>query len=434
VRRPLNIFWFRRDLRLEDNTGLGHALAAGLPVLPVFIFDTDILSSLEDPSDPRVAFIHTRILYMQEQLVKKGSGIHAFHGRPVEIFRELIQTYEVKNIFTNHDYEPYAIRRDEEIKSLAKEKGVGFSSYKDQVIFEKSEIVKENGEPYSVFTPYARKWKEKLEGVTLSSQKVNFTAFLPQAGSIPSLQDIGFIKSSITPSVIPQVENELILRYDSTRDIPGIEGTSRLGVHLRFGTISIRQLVKKALDHPSKFLDELIWREFFQAILWHFPQVVHQSFRPQFDKIRWRNNEQEFGAWCKGRTGYPLVDAGMRELAATGFMHNRVRMVTASFLVKHLLVDWRWGEAWFASKLLDYELASNNGNWQWVAGSGCDAAPYYRIFNPTIQQKKFDPEGVYVRRWVPEYDTLEYPLPIVEHAMARERFLKVMESRNQDHH
>ena len=424
---PVHIFWFRRDLRLEDNTGLQQALRDGIPVLPVFLFDKNILDALENRSDPRVGFIHLQVEKLHRQLKSLGSGMVTGIGKPEEFFGQLTRDYEVEKVFTNHDYEPYARLRDREIKQYLEGNGIAFHSFKDQVIFEKSEIVKDNGEPYTIFTPYARKWKEQLRQQGLPAPAKRVGKFLQYPGVMPSLEKIGFQKSGLTPAVDPVVDEELLRHYHNTRDIPALRGTSRLGVHLRFGTLSIRELVRKAAALDEKFLDELIWREFYQMILWHFPEVVHRSFRRDFDRVQWRNNEEEFRRWCEGNTGYPMVDAGMRELAATGFMHNRLRMITASFLVKHLLIDWRWGEAWFAWKLLDYELASNNGGWQWAAGCGCDAAPYFRIFNPELQQKKFDPEGIYIRNWVPEYGTPDYPVPIVEHRFARDRFLKVME-------
>jgi deoxyribodipyrimidine photo-lyase len=425
---PINIFWFRRDLRLHDNAGLYHALKSNNPVLAVFIFDTNILDQLPNKADRRVTFIHDALNKLQQQLADTNSSLRVCHGTPLQAFEELTVQYKIEKVFTNHDYEPYALERDALIKEFLNEKGISFHTFKDQVIFEKNEVLKDDGKPYTVFTPYSKKWKDTLNEFYLKAYatELYFSNFYQQpAKEVPSLSSIGFVK---TADNFPQPDliNALVKQYEKQRDYPAIEGTSRLGVHLRFGTISIRQLVATAQKLSEVFLNELIWREFFQMILWHFPQVGKgRAFRPEYDFIQWRNNEDEFERWCTGETGYPIVDAGMRELNATGFMHNRVRMITASFLAKHLLIDWRWGEAYFAEKLLDYELASNNGNWQWAAGCGCDAAPYFRIFNPHIQTKKFDPQHKYINKWVPELNELTYPTPIVDHEMARKRCLEV---------
>ena len=424
---PVSIFWFRRDLRLEDNAGLCHALKGDLPVVPIFIFDRHILDELEDRNDARVDFIHQALVKMQTQLVQMGSTLDIRHGHPSEIFSQLLNDYKIKAVYTNDDYEPYARKRDEEIKELLAFNGIAFHSFKDQVLLAKNEVLKDDGKPYTIFTPYSRKWKEKAVDALYRAYPVHpyKKGFHKQAArQLPSLTSMGFAASSMSfPPA--ELDRTLITQYKERRDFPSLDATSHLSVHLRFGTISIRRLAAEARSLSETFLNELIWREFYQMILWHFPQVVTQSFKPAYDKIRWRNDESEFESWCNVMTGYPIVDAGMRELNATGFMHNRVRMITASFLTKHLLIDWRWGEAYFAKKLLDYELASNNGGWQWAAGSGCDAAPYFRIFNPTLQTKKFDAELKYIRRWVPELDDLSYPTPIVEHEFARERCLGV---------
>lgn len=418
------VFWFRRDLRLFDNCGLYHALQSGYPVLPLFIFDTDILDHLSH-DDRRVVFIHQRIFSIQSQLTDKGTSLLVLHGTPLQAFETLLKNFNVKKVFTNHDYEPYAINRDSRVTALLSSHDVSFHSFKDQVIFEKNEIVKKDNTPYHIFTPYANAWKTQY----LNSTKQRFPSenhignFLKTHFSkIPTLEELGFADMQIDVSPAT-AEPEIIRHYDQTRNIPSLEGTTRLSVHLRFGTVSIRELAAKGAKWNQHWLQELIWREFFMMILYHYPSVVTQSFKPQYDNIEWRNNETEFDRWCKGRTGYPLVDAGMRELNETGFMHNRVRMVVASFLTKHLLTDWRWGESYFAEKLLDYELASNNGNWQWAAGCGCDAAPYFRIFNPTEQQKKFDPQFKYIRRWIPDY-TPGYIEPMVDHEFARKRALE----------
>ncbi len=427
MNKKIAIHWFRRDLRLEDNSALFHTLKNHASVLPLFIFDTDILDRLEDKYDARVTFIYDSILQLQAQLAKQGSTIIVRCGRPLDIWKELIVEFQVEAVHTNHDYEPYAIQRDELIRDLLTANGIPFYTYKDQVIFEKNEVLKNDGMPYTVFTPYSRKWKEGLTKKSFIQFDANKYAGHFCKLNIHenlSLKEIGFGRSALKFSP-PQIDRALISDYDKTRDSPSVSGTSRLSVHLRFGTIRIRKLMSIAQTLNEKYFNELIWREFYQMILWHFPFVATRSFKQEYDRIEWRNNEKEFQAWCEGRTGYPLVDAGMRELNATGFMHNRVRMVTASFLSKHLLIDWRWGEAYFAKKLLDFELASNNGGWQWAAGTGADAAPYFRIFNPTAQAVKFDPANEYIRKWVPEFDGPDYPEPIVDHKFARERALKI---------
>lgn len=422
----INVFWFRRDLRLNDNAGLFHALNAELPVLGIFIYDTTILDELEDQNDRRVSFIYHHLLSVQKRLEDEGSSLEIFHSAPLEAFQKLTAQYEVERVFTNGDYETYATERDALVERFLLNKGIAFTTFKDQVIFEKDEIVKENGEPYQIFTPYSKKWKSMLSEERLrpfASESLLKNLLQRKRGRFPSLREIGFMEGPDFPPL--SVDEKTIEQYHRTRDIPSIQGTSRLGIHLRFGTISIRQVAARALELNQIFLNELIWREFFMQLLWHYPRLVNEACKKEYDQIIWRNNEKEFQAWCSGQTGYPIVDAGMRELNATGFMHNRVRMITASFLVKHLLIDWRWGEAYFAKRLLDYELASNNGNWQWVAGCGCDAAPYFRIFNPYTQTKKFDPELNYIRQWVPELESFSYPEPIVDHEAARQRCLKV---------
>lgn len=432
--QSVNLFWFRRDLRLNDNAGLWHALKDKNPVVPVFIFDRNILDELDDKTDRRVEFIHAALEEMQAKLLSIGSSLDVHYGFPPDIYKKLLKHYKIEKVFTNHDYEPYATQRDKEIAALLKDAGVSFHTYKDQVIAEKSEVVKDDGKPYTIFTPYSRKWGAVVNDFYLSSYptKKYWKNFYKQDEiAIPSLASMKFKPAGISfPS--KKWKEDIIRKYREQRDIPAIQGTSRLSVHLRFGTISIRELAREAGSLNATYLNELIWRDFYQTILWHFPRIVTHSFKPEYDKIQWRNNEKEFEAWCNGSTGYPIVDAGMRELNETGFMHNRVRMITASFLTKHLLVDWRWGEAYFAKKLLDYDLASNNGGWQWAASSGCDAVPYFRIFNPYLQTKKFDPELKYIRKWVPEFEAIvsvstnhTYPQPIVEHEFARKRCLEV---------
>jgi deoxyribodipyrimidine photo-lyase len=422
----INVFWFRRDLRLTDNHGLFKALTSGKPVLPVFVFDTQILDKLERPLDLRVQFIHETLSEIHRFLSEIGTGLTIFFGKPVDFFTQLCTEYNIDCVFTNHDYEPYAIERDTKIADLLQTNGIQFQSTKDHVYFEKREVVKDDGNPYTVFTPYSKKWKIRMAGESpqFYPAEKHFSNFLRyQANPLPSLQSMGFEASSFTfPSIT--VNHKLIDTYTEKRNFPGIQGTSHLGIHLRFGTISIRQLVATARMLNETFLNELIWRDFYHMILFNFPHIGRgEAFRREYDNIKWLNNEEEFKKWCSGETGYPIVDAGMRELSATGFMHNRVRMITASFLSKHLLIDWRWGEAWFASKLLDFDLAANNGGWQWAAGSGCDAAPYFRVFNPTLQAQKFDPQGNYIKKWVPELDGLAYSQPIVNHEFARKRCL-----------
>ncbi|MDE3253521.1 MAG: deoxyribodipyrimidine photo-lyase [Bacteroidota bacterium] len=428
--KPLvNLMWFRRDLRLTDNAALYQALQNDRPVIPVFIFDRNILDKLEDRSDKRVCFIHAAILAIQAELKSVGSSIEVYHGFPEKVFTELADTYDIGTVYTNHDYEPYAKQRDLSVKNLLAEKGVGFHTCKDQVIFEKEEVCKDDGKPYTVFTPYANKWKATLTDKDLASypvQNFNNNFYQRTPAKIPSLKEMGFVAQEI--SFPPkQVSKELIQHYQERRNFPSLEnGTSRLGVHLRFGTISIRKLARYARELSETYLNELIWRDFYHMILWHFPRVGEgKSFKPAYDMIQWRNDENEFQRWCDGMTGYPIVDAGMRELNATGFMHNRVRMITASFLTKHLLIDWRWGEAYFAQKLLDFDLAANNGGWQWASSSGCDAAPYFRVFNPYLQTEKFDKDLHYIKKWVPEFQEFSYPQPIVQHEFARKRVLEV---------
>ncbi|WP_254562710.1 cryptochrome/photolyase family protein [Dyadobacter diqingensis] len=427
-KEKIAVFWFRRDLRLHDNAGLYYALKSGLPVLPLFIFDKTILDQLDNKEDQRVTFIYQAISGLKKELQNLGSDIAVHYGSPADVWKDLLEQYDIAEVFTNHDYEPYASERDGEIKSLLQKQDIVFRTYKDQVIFEKQEVLTGQNTVYTVFTPYSKAWKAKCNTFFLSSypNEKYFSGFLKtKTTSLLTYKEIGFVE---TKPEFPadHVKSELIENYDETRNYPAIHGTTRLGIHLRFGTVSIRDLARTALEKSDTWLNELIWRDFYHQILWNFPHVGKgKAFRPAYDNIRWRNNENEFALWCQGKTGYPLVDAGMHELNETGFMHNRVRMVTASFLTKHLLIDWRWGEAYFAEKLLDYDLAANNGGWQWAAGSGTDAAPYFRIFNPTAQAEKFDPKGVYIKKWVPELNSLNYPAPIVDHKFARERCLKV---------
>jgi deoxyribodipyrimidine photo-lyase len=425
VAEKISVCWLRRDLRLFDNNALKEALKSPFRVLVIFIFDRNILDKLPDSKDKRVVFIHRELEKINRELQEKGSALKVFNSTPKEAFQELFSEYEVQEIYANHDYEPYAISREREIAELATEKSVEFHTFKDQVVFEKDEILKPDGDPYTVYTPYSKKWKENFFRNSIEDHdcKLRSEDFLPFPNEeIPSLKEIGFedLDAEIPPA---DFSEDLLRNYKKTRDLPAVDGTSHLGTHLRFGTVSVRQVVAKAAQFSETFLNELIWREFFMMILYHFPHVEDHNFRSKYDRLQWRNNEKEFELWCRGETGYPMVDAGMRQLNETGWMHNRVRMITAGFLTKHLLIDWRWGEAYFAEKLLDYELASNNGNWQWAAGTGCDAAPYFRIFNPETQLKKFDPNLEYVRTWIKDYKP-GYLEPVVEHKFARERALE----------
>jgi len=423
----INIFWFRRDLRWEDNVGLYHALNSEYAVMPIFIFDTDLISQLPK-DDARITFIYDTLQKMRRFVNKTfNSSLALYHGKPLEIFQKLCRQYHIDTVYTNHDYEPYARSRDTEIENFLKDKHIALKTYKDHVIFEKSEVVKKDGNPYRVYTAYMKMWRAKFNREYLNEFKSNsLLSNLVQEPNLPNLDlnSIGFMRS--TRSIAPyHLTPNQIQNYEALRDIPSEQGTTRVGPHLRFGTISIRALMRQSLFESEVYCNELIWREFFMQILWHFPRTVTQNFKTKYDRIEWRNNKKDFKAWCEGNTGYPLVDAGMRELNETGFMHNRVRMLVGSFLCKHLLIDWRWGEAYFAEKLHDYEMASNVGNWQWVAGCGVDASPYFRIFNPTTQIKKFDKSETYIKTWVPEYQSSSYPSPIIAHKEARERCLLV---------
>ncbi len=422
------IFWHRRDIRNTDNAGLYHALKSGFPVLPLFIFDKNILDKLEEKEDKRVTFIHEQIAELKAEYNQLGTDIQVEYGDPMVIWQNIAKQYKVKKVFTNHDYEPYATERDEQVKLLLETKGIDFLTFKDQCIFEKEEVTKDDGKPYTVFTPYSKKWKAKLNDYYLKAypNEKYFENFykVTNTQNLISLEKMGFTKCVFEfPS--KQTTLAIIKNYADNRNFPAILGTSRLGVHFRFGTISIREKARKCKDVSETFLNELIWRDFYMMILHHFPHVVKGAFRPEYDRIKWVNNEQDFKNWCEGKTGYPIVDAGMRELNITGFMHNRVRMIVASFLTKHLLIDWRWGETYFAQKLLDFDLSANNGGWQWAAGSGTDAAPYFRVFNPTLQTEKFDKKGEYIKKWVPEVLFSNYIKPIVNHEFARKRCLEV---------
>lgn len=429
MKKKISVFWFRRDLRLDDNAGLYHALKNNSDVLPVFIFDSSILGRLEKKQDRRVDFIYQAIQHLQGLLKAQGSGLRVFYDTPEQAYKQLLKEYDLQAVYANHDYEPYARERDAGIKQLLGQQGVALHTYKDQCVFEKEEVTKDDGKPYTVFTPYSRKWKKSLRPFYYRAYPVKnyYAHFLKQESNtaIPSLKSMGFEKTDLVFTPQPGVTDDLLRRYKDERDYPALHGTSRLSLHLRFGVVSIRRLVAKALPLSETWLNELIWRDFYMMILWHFPHVAQQSFKKEYDSIPWSNSEALFKKWCEGQTGFPIVDAGMRELNATGFMHNRVRMIVSSFLVKDLLIDWHWGEAYFAQQLNDFDLSANNGGWQWAAGSGCDAAPYFRIFNPTEQQKKFDPQLHYIKKWVPEFGTSSYALPVVDHSEARLRTLAV---------
>jgi len=426
MKQEISICWLRRDLRITDNAALYHALRGGYPVLILFIFDRKILDKLPEKNDPRVTFIHETLQQLNLQLAHYQSAIFIKYNTPEKAWNEIIGAYKVRSVYTNHDYEPYARERDDSLAEYLASEHIKFKTFKDQVIFEKNEILKADGKPYTVFTPYFRQWLQKLNDFYVQPYPVKkyLKNLLTNSASIPTLKEMGFEDSH---ERFPSIAFEHKLgSYEDKRDFPAEDATTHIGLHLRFGTLSIRHAAKEAVKQQAeKWLSELAWRDFYMMILWHFPQTSKQSFKPAYENIKWRNNETEFQAWCEGKTGYPLVDAGMRQLNETGYMHNRVRMVVASFLTKHLLIDWRWGEAYFAEKLLDYEMASNVGGWQWACGCGNDAAPYFRVFNPELQAKKFDPENQYIYKWAPEYKQQKHVQPIVDHAFARERVLKV---------
>ena len=418
--KRIAICWLRRDLRLEDNTALHHALESGVPVLPLFIFDDNILQELPR-NDARVSFIHHTLNHLHQQLQQLGSSLLCLQGDPLTVWQQVLKTYAVAEVYANRDYEPYALQRDAQIAQLLQQQHIAWHTYKDHVIFEANEVLTDRGLPYTIYTPYKNKWLHQFNATSVAPLKYTpFSNLHPIQLSFPTLASIGFEASSIA---VRNYSLQQLNGYAESRDIPAIDSTSYLSPHLRFGTVSIRQVIAQLQPHHEVFLSELVWREFFQQILVHFPRVVFENFKPQYNGVQWRNNKEEFQRWCEGTTGYPMVDAGMRQLNVTGYMHNRVRMIAAGFLCKHLLIDWRWGEAYFAQKLLDYELASNNGNWQWSAGTGCDAAPYFRIFNPTTQLKKFDPDFTYIKQWITEFGTDAYPTPMVDHKVARERAL-----------
>jgi len=425
-------FWFRRDLRLNDNNALFQALSNNnIKVVLLFIFDKNILDKLEDKNDKRVNFIYEQLESINNKLLKYNSSILIKYGYPEDIWLELIKKFNIKSVYANHDYEPYAIHRDNRVREILSKNEIEFFTFKDQVIFEKNEILNNQNKPYTVYTHYKNKWIELFSNKIIETY--NTEKYLHKLYQInfefPDIKKIGFNRVKVNYPKL-EIDKEIIRKYDINRDIPYLDKTSHLGIHLRFGTISIRDIVKEAIKLNKVFLNELIWREFFMQILYNFPYVVYKPFKKEYENLNWDNNEENFIRWCEGQTGYPIVDSGMRQLNETGYMHNRVRMITASFLTKHLLIDWRLGEKYFAKKLLDFELSSNNGNWQWAASTGCDSVPYFRIFNPELQAKKFDKEFKYIKKWVPEYNSSLYVKPIVEHEFARKRALEFYKIKN----
>ncbi len=414
------IFWFRRDLSLKDNHGLLKALTSGYPVIPVFIFNKEIIAELHS-NDSRISFIYDNLFKINQELKKYNSSLLILHDYVENAFVKIVEEFDVKSVYSNEDYEPSAIAGDKKVSALLSGKGINFYSFKNQVIFAKNDILKKDGNPYTVFTPYKKAWlaRFKPEENAVHYQSEGYLSMFNKSDYVfPSLNELGFTGGIYT--VRPFLP-ESIADYDQHRDFPYLDAGSYLGPHLRFGTISIRNVVQIAYKQNETFLSELIWREFFMQILFHFPYSEKNNFKKQFDFVKWRNNEEEFKLWCDGKTGYPIVDAGMNQLNKTGYMHNRLRMITAGFLVKHLLIDWRWGEAYFAEKLLDYELSSNVGNWQWAAGTGCDAVPYFRVFNPHRQQEKFDKDYKYICTHIPDFDINNYISPVVNHEFARKR-------------
>lgn len=424
----VSVFWFRRDLRLDDNHALYLALSSGYPVVAVFLFDRDILDKLESKTDKRVNLIYDKLLELNKILAKAGSFLFTYNGFAKDMFSDLSGKFEIHSVFANEDYEPYAVKRDNEVRIFLKVNGISFVTVKDQVIYRYNEVLKpSDGSCYTIFTPYCRKWKERYNMEShqkFSSETLLRHLYKTNQGVFPSLDSIGFVKREYFLSDM-NISDEILTHYEAGRNNPALDATSHVSVSLRFGFVSIRELVKLAFAKSEIWLNELIWREFFMQILANFPYVKTEPFKKQYDRIIWRNDEKEFECWKNGQTGFPIVDAGLRQLNTTGYMHNRVRMITASFLVKHLLIDWRWGEAYFAEKLMDFDLAANNGNWQWTAGCGCDAVPYFRIFNPVLQQQKFDPDFAYSLRWVPELNTLAYPAKIIDMNEAKARCMRV---------
>jgi len=429
------IFWHRRDLRIHDNAGLAAALASGLPVLPLFIYDSDILDQLPDKADARLTYIYDQVETLASATTAAGGTFVARYGKPVKVLEQLVKEFDVAAVHTNEDYEPYARQRDADVGAMLQKHGVDFLLYKDQVVFAKSEILTKSGTVPKVFGAYHKAYLEKLTDALLlpygsadALVAANLAAVPAKAaGPRPTLENLGFVRKEQYVPTADLPAEAVVRTYDSTRNIPALQnGSTRISVQLRFGTLSVRQVMRQAKALNQKLLSEIIWRDFFMMLLWHYPNTATEAYDPKLRHVPYRNNEDEFRAWCEGRTGYPLVDAGMRELNATGYLPNRVRIATAGFLVKHLFIDWRWGEAYFAAKLLDYEQANNVGNWQWVAGTGAVAAPWFRVYSPQSQQETVDPQFKYIKRWVPEVGTAAYPAHIVDHKFARERAVEAL--------
>jgi|SRR6476661_159510 len=429
------LFWHRRDLRIHDNAGLAAALDSGLPVLPLFIYDSDILTQLPDKADARLTFIYDQVERLATETETAGGTFLARYGRPAEVLAQLADELDIAAVHTNEDYEPYARQRDGEVGEMLAQRGIAFYLYKDQVVFAKDDIMTKSGTVPKVFGAYHKAYLERLTDELLlpyGSQDAFRAENLhrltkAQAGTRPTLEELGFERREQYSPTVELPAEDVVRNYHRTRDTPALtNGTTRLSVQLRFGTVSVRQAMRQARALNPKLLAEIIWRDFFMMLLWHFPGTATEAYDPKMRAIPYRNNEDEFRAWCEGHTGYPLVDAGMRELNATGYLPNRVRMTVAGFLVKHLFIDWRWGERYFADKLLDYELAINVGNWQWMAGTGAVAAPWFRVYSPQNQLEQVDPELKYVKSWVPELGTAGYPAPIVEHKFARDRAVEAI--------
>ena len=460
------LVWFRRDLRDVDHAALYHALRRHDRVHCAFVFDTEILDALPGRMDRRVEFIHGSVVALDAALRARGGGLIVRHGRARDVIPALAASLGVAEVLSNRDYEPAAIARDDEVAARLRGMGIGFADFKDQVIFERGEVLTQGGAPFSVFTPFKRAWLKALTPFYVKAYPVEaYAGHLappPDGTRMPTLAELGFATTNLAElGVTPgRAGGRRLLadfltrigRYKSARDFPARKGVSYLSVHLRFGTVSIRELAAAALavggEGAETWLSELIWRDFYQQILWHHPRVVAASFRPEYDRVVWDDAPDLFAAWCEARTGYPLVDAAMCQLLHSGYMHNRLRMVVASFLTKDLGIDWRLGEAFFAEHLIDFDLAANNGGWQWAASTGCDAQPYFRIFNPVTQSEKFDPDGAFIRRYLPALARVparylhapwtmppvdqklagcvigqDYPAPVVDHARARARTL-----------
>lgn len=421
------LFWFRRDLRLKDNHGLFQALKSGRPVTCIYIFDTNRLSQLEK-NDARITFIHNTLSDLKKELEEYGSTLDVRFGDPVKIFPHLIRVYNFRQVFANHDYDSYSTELDHKVRNLLMEHSIKFRSFKDHVIFEKNEIIDSKNEPYVTFDPYFKKWKKSITFNKVFNYKSEFylkNLFNMSPIEFPTINQIGFEKSKIEFNS-PSLSLSTIKNYDKTKTFPGIKnGTSRIGIHLRYGTISVRECVNFALSHNDSWLTELIWRDFYNQILFHFPHIENSSFKKSYDKIKWENNEELFQKWCEGNTGYPLVDAGMRELKNTGYMHSQIRIIVSSFLCKNLRIDWRWGERYFSKHLLDFDLASNIGGWQGAAGSGVESTPYFQVSNPLKQTHSFDPQLTYIKKWVPEFKNPDYPKPIVDFIESREICFKM---------